>query len=165
IRPVLADHFRPALLARMNIVPYLPLDPAALGRIANLKLSALASRLMANNGMALRWRPEVASQIAERCREGETGARNIDYILSGSVLPELSQKILRHMGEGGMPANVVLGFGEDLSFTMDFNVDPGELPELPDLSADPSPEGAPEGGEAQAIPEAEGPSAAEAGKE
>ena len=165
IRPVLADHFRPALLARMNIVPYLPLDPAALGRIANLKLSALASRLMANNGMALRWRPEVASQIAERCREGETGARNIDYILSGSVLPELSQKILRHMGEGGMPANVVLGVGEDLSFTMDFNVDPGELPELPDLSADPSPEGAPEGGEAQAIPEAEGPSAAEAGKE
>ena len=65
-----------------------------------------------------------------------------------------------------MPANVVLGVGEDLSFTMDFNVDPGELPELPDLSADPSPEGAPEGGEAQAIPEAEGPSAAaEAGKE
>ena len=166
IRPVLTDHFRPALLARMHIVPYLPLDPAALGRIANLKLTALASRLMANNGMTLRWRPEVASQIAERCRDGETGARNIDYILSGSVLPELSQKILRHMGEGGMPASVVLGIGEDLSFTMDFNLDPGDLPELPDLSAD-----AAGGGEAPAsAPEAEGPGAApeadpEAGKE
>ena len=158
IRPVLTDHFRPALLARMHIVPYLPLDPAALGRIANLKLTALASRLMANNGMTLRWRPEVASQIAERCRDGETGARNIDYILSGSVLPELSQKILRHMGEGGMPASVVLGIGEDLSFTMDFNLDPGDLPELPDLSADAAP-----GAEAPAsAPGAEGPGAAPA---
>ena len=135
IRPVLADHFRPALLARMNIVPYLPLDPSALARIANLKLTSLAARLKANNGMTLRWRPEVASQIADRCRDGETGARSIDYILSGSVLPELSQKILRHMGEGGMPASVVLGVAEDLAFTMDFDMDPKDLPELPDLDA------------------------------
>ncbi len=65
-----------------------------------------------------------------------------------------------------MPASVVLGIGEDLSFTMDFNLDPGDLPDLPDLSADAAP-----GGEAPAsAPEAEGPGAApeadpEAGKE
>ncbi|MCR5170316.1 MAG: type VI secretion system ATPase TssH [Desulfovibrio sp.] len=158
IRPVLAEHFRPALLARMNIVPYLPLDPSAMGRIAALKLDALARRLNANNGMVLRWRPEVVAQIEARCQDGETGARKIDYILSGSVLPELSQKILRHMGDGGLPENVVLGVGEDGAFTMDFNVPSTDLPEPP---AGPDEPGGP-GGKDGSAASGDAPKAAEA---
>ena len=51
----------------------------------------------------------------------ETGARNIEYILNGNVLPQLSQTILSHMAEGAMPSKVALGVGEDGAFTMTFD--------------------------------------------
>ncbi|MCR5220743.1 MAG: AAA family ATPase, partial [bacterium] len=120
IRPVLSGHFRPALLARMTIVPYRSLESSAMGRITELKLQSLASRLKNNKGMKLTWSQEVVDQIVARCSETETGARNIGYILSGSVLPRLAHSILEHMTDGAMPASVALGVGEDGSFTMDF---------------------------------------------
>ncbi|MBR5998456.1 MAG: hypothetical protein IK027_05055, partial [Deltaproteobacteria bacterium] len=73
-----------------------------------------------NKGMKLTWSQEVVDQIVARCSETETGARNIGYILSGSVLPRLAHSILEHMTDGAMPASVALGVGEDGSFTMDF---------------------------------------------
>ena len=120
IRPVLSGHFRPALLARMTIVPYRSLESSAMGRITELKLQSLARRLKNNKGMKLTWSQEVVDQIVARCSETETGARNIGYILSGSVLPRLAHSILEHMTDGAMPASVALGVGEDGSFTMDF---------------------------------------------
>ena len=120
IRPVLSGHFRPALLARMTIVPYRSLESSAMGRITELKLQSLARRLKNNKGMKLTWSQEVVDQIVARCSETETGARNIGYILSGSVLPRLAHSILDHMTDGAMPASVALGVGEDGSFTMDF---------------------------------------------
>ncbi len=119
IRPVLSEHFRPALLARMTIVPYRSLERSAMGRIAELKLQSLARRLRTNKGMKLTWSQEVVDQIVARCSETETGARNIGYILSGSVLPRLAHSILEHMSDGAMPASVALGVGGDGSFTMD----------------------------------------------
>ena len=78
---MLSEHFKPALLARMNIVPYQSLSAEALGRISTLKLEALKKRLLANNKMALTWTDKVPETIAARCTEVETGARNIEYIL------------------------------------------------------------------------------------
>ena len=120
VRPVLSEHFRPALLARMTIVPYRSLESSAMGRITELKLRTLARRLKENKGMELTWSQEVIDQIVARCSETETGARNIGYILSGSVLPRLAHSILEHMTDGAMPASVALGVGEDGAFTMDF---------------------------------------------
>ncbi|MBP1748322.1 MAG: type secretion ATPase, ClpV1 family [Deltaproteobacteria bacterium] len=120
IRPILSAHFKPALLARMSIVPYFDLGKDAMRMIVELKLGKVADTLMANNRMRMSYTPTVADQIAARCTEVETGARNIEYILSGNILPRLAQEILGHMSEGGMPGTVNLDVDDAGSFTFAF---------------------------------------------
>jgi type VI secretion system protein VasG len=121
IRPMLSQHFKPALLARMNVIPYLSLKGEAMMGIVDLKLHKLKTMLMDNNKMRFDWTPAVAEQIKNRCTEIETGARNIEYIINGNILPQLSQTILEHMTEGEMPSKVHLDLNEDGSFKMDFS--------------------------------------------
>jgi type VI secretion system protein VasG len=104
IRPILQRAFRPALLARMTVVPYLPLDPAALRRIVELKLERVRETLWANNRLALEHSPAVVDLVAQRCGAMDTGARGIDFILDGEVLPRLSREILARLGGGQWPA-------------------------------------------------------------
>ncbi len=113
IRPILSNHFKPALLARMTIVPYYALPPEAIKEIVMLKLDKLATRMKNNQGMQLQVSANVVEQITARCQEVETGARNIDHILNGTVLPAMSQRILAKMGDGEAPAVVKLDFAED----------------------------------------------------
>lgn len=125
LRPLLSRHFQPALLARMRVVPYVNLGPAALEAIAALKLGALARRLSANNGMRCVWGDEVPRWLASRCTETETGARNIDYVLAGTVLPRLARSILEHMAEECPPRHVRLDIQEN-ELIMRFDDAPGE---------------------------------------
>jgi len=111
IRPILSRHFRPSLLARMAIVPYFPLDPEALRRIATQKLDRMRDTLWAGNRMALDHTPAVAALLAQRCATVDTGARALDTILGTDVLPRLSREILGRMGEGAWPA-VTLDVGQ-----------------------------------------------------
>ena len=120
LRPILREYFKPALLARMAVVPFYTLRAEAMQGIVRLKLEKLADRLMQNNRMALTYTDAVVDRIAERCTEVETGARNIDYILSGNIMPRMSQEILGHMSEGGMPAGVHLDLDEEGSFKIEF---------------------------------------------
>ncbi|SMF09450.1 type VI secretion system ATPase TssH [Desulfovibrio gilichinskyi] len=120
IRPILSQHFKPALLARMNVVPYVSLNPDAMKLITRLKLGKLEKMLLNNNKMKMTYDESVIDQIASRCTEVETGARNIEYILNGNVLPQMSKKILGHMTEGGMPSSVHLSVDDDGSFAMEF---------------------------------------------
>jgi type VI secretion system protein VasG len=71
--------------------------------------------------MKLAYAPEVVDQIATRCTEVETGARNIDHIMNGTIMPKMSQEILVRLGEGAMPSEVQLGLAKDGSFKIDFN--------------------------------------------
>jgi len=103
IRPELARHFKAALLARMTVVPFLGLGPAALGPIVRLKLERVARTLAASSSLALGFDDAVVERITARCTEVETGARNIDAILNGSVLPGLAREILARLGAGGLP--------------------------------------------------------------
>jgi type VI secretion system protein VasG len=120
VRPILSQHFKPALLARMTVIPFFSLAPSALRGIVALKLKRVAATLWANNRMALDCSDKVVDVITARCTEAETGARNIDYILNGSVLPQLSQEILAAMGGGAMPARAVLDVAGDGAFTFTF---------------------------------------------
>ena len=108
IRPVLSRHFKPALLARMTIVPYYTLDPSCMQEIVTLKLDTLVARMADNNKMKLTCSPGVVEQIAARCTEVETGARNIDHIMRGTILPQLSREILARLGDESMPSEVFL---------------------------------------------------------
>ncbi len=123
VRPILSQHFKPALLARMAVIPFYTLRADAMKGIVRLKLNKLAERLMQNNKMKLIYTPAVVDQITARCTEVETGARNIDYILSGNIMPRMSQEILSHMTEGGMPSEVHLDLNKDGSFKMKFKTE------------------------------------------
>ncbi|MEA3428619.1 MAG: type VI secretion system ATPase TssH, partial [Thermodesulfobacteriota bacterium] len=123
VRPILSQHFKPALLARMAVVPFYTLRADAMKGIVRLKLDKLALRLMQSNKMKLIYTPAVVDQITARCTEVETGARNIDYILSGNIMPRMSQQILSHMTEEGMPSEVHLDLNKDGSFKMKFKTE------------------------------------------
>jgi len=120
VRPILSQYFKPALLARMSIAPYVSLSPDAMKDIVVLKLNKLARMLLDNNKMKMTYTPKVVEAVAARCTETETGARNIEYILNGNVLPRMSQEILGHMTTGGMPSAVSLDVDGDGSFKIDF---------------------------------------------
>lgn len=121
IRPILSDHFKPALLARMVIVPFFTLDADALKNIVSIKLDVICKRLMENNKMKMEYSQEVVDQITARCSEVETGARNIDHIIRGTILPQMSNDILMYMGEDKMPSAVKLGMAEDGAFKITFS--------------------------------------------
>ncbi|MBW2597077.1 MAG: type VI secretion system ATPase TssH [Deltaproteobacteria bacterium] len=120
VRPILSNHFKPALLARMTVIPYMTLGSDILKDIVGLKLDKLVKRLADTHKMKLSYSQDVVEQISARCTEVETGARNIDYIMTGSIMPRMSQEILARMGGGEMPSEVHLGLEEDGSFKIDF---------------------------------------------
>ena len=139
IRPTLARAFRPSLLARMTVLPYLPLDSAALRRIVELKLERVRETLWGNNRMTLDYDASVVERVVARCTALDTGARAIDFILNGEVLPRLSREVLLRLG-GGQGSAVSLGVGPDgeVSFRFREAGDPPPAdPGIPGLAAKP----------------------------
>ena len=120
IRPLLSDHLKPALLARMAVVPYYTLDADSLKEIVRTKLNKLSARLATNHRMQLTYSDRAVDQIAARCTEVETGARNVDFILNLNVLPQLSREILAQMSTGTPPSTVRLDLAEDGGFNIAF---------------------------------------------
>ena len=106
IRPTLSAHFKPALLARMTIVPFMPLPQSVLAEIAALKLQQLADRLWHSHKIRGEFDPEVATMLAERCTTAETGARAVKHILQGSLVPALSRRLLAAVAAGETPTTV-----------------------------------------------------------
>ncbi len=121
IRPVLSNHFKPALLARMTVIPYKTLPTDILKDIVALKMNKLVKRMADTHKMKLTYSDAVLKQIADRCTEVETGARNIDYIMTGTIMPRMSHEILTRMGEAEMPSAVHLDIASDGSFDISFN--------------------------------------------
>ncbi|CTQ66858.1 type VI secretion system ATPase TssH [Roseibium alexandrii] len=117
-RPILSAHFKPALLARMQIVPFYPLIGEPLEKIVRLKLNKVGKRLRENQKMELVYSDEVVKSIAARCTEVETGARNIDHIVNRTILPELSTELLTKMGGDGTDfTKATIDVGEPGHFT------------------------------------------------
>ncbi len=122
VRPLLSKHFKPALLARMTVIPYYSLDAGAMCRVVALKLDKLRKTMHANNKIEFTYTDEVVEQITARCAEVETGARNIDYILQGKVMPKISQTLLQAMGDAGeMPGAIALTMADSGEFDIAFS--------------------------------------------
>ncbi|NUY32357.1 type VI secretion system ATPase TssH [Paraburkholderia sp. JPY303] len=97
LRPALLRQFSPAFLGRLVLVPYYHLGDAQINAIVNLKLERLAQRFGRNHHAGLTWDDDVATLIAQRCKEVDSGARNVDHILTQSVLPELARQVLERI--------------------------------------------------------------------
>jgi type VI secretion system protein VasG len=100
LRPELMKHFRPAFLGRTTIVPYFPLPPGIMRRIVTMQLDRIGRRVQENHRAQFSYDPSVVDVIAERCTEDSVGARNVEAILSRTLLPELSAQILGRTAEG-----------------------------------------------------------------
>jgi type VI secretion system protein VasG len=122
IKPTLVAHFKPALLARMTMVPYLPISQSALGMITRLKLDGMVKRLRENQRIETTYSDALVEQIAARCTEVDTGARNIDHILRSSLMPMLSSAILERMADAAPPRKLHIDVAEDKSFSAQFSV-------------------------------------------
>jgi type VI secretion system protein VasG len=97
IRPTLNTRLRPALLARMQVVPFYPLVGAPLEKIVDLKLGKIGKRLLESQKMGFDYSRDVVDTIVARCTEVESGARNIDHIVNRKILPELATELLSNM--------------------------------------------------------------------
>ncbi|MGH7918008.1 MAG: AAA family ATPase, partial [Candidatus Binataceae bacterium] len=100
LRPELLKVFKPALLGRMVVVPYYPLTDEVMRGIIRLQLGRVGRRLARNHGAVFTYDDAVVSEIASRCREVESGARNVDHILTRTLLPEMSGEFLARMAAG-----------------------------------------------------------------
>jgi type VI secretion system protein VasG len=121
VRPTLSRHFKPALLARMTIVPYAPVGPEVMRQIVSMKLEKLAGRLRATHGVETTLAPELLDALALRCTEAETGARNVEHILQGSLMPALSRELLQRMAGGTLPGHVHIALSEEGGWDIRFD--------------------------------------------
>ncbi|WP_412062093.1 type VI secretion system ATPase TssH [Rubrivirga sp. IMCC45206] len=120
IHEPLANHFQPALLGRMNVIPFLSLDRDAMAQIARLKLDKVDRRLQSNHGVRFTYTDAVVETVADRCTTVDAGARNIDAIIDRTVLPAASRALLARLAEENLPAALELGIDEAGEFTYTF---------------------------------------------
>lgn len=106
IRPELLKVFKPALLGRMAVVPYYPITDSVMREIIKLQLGRIGQRLAENHGAQFDYDESVIAEIINRCKEVESGARNVDHILTRTVLPEISGEFLSRMAEGKQVSQV-----------------------------------------------------------
>lgn len=96
IRPTLNQHFKPALLARMSVLPFVPLSDEAMTEIIHHKLNKVSQRLQSHHKLSLSYEDSLVEFVLGNCRLAETGARNIDAVINRQLLPQLSTQLLVH---------------------------------------------------------------------
>ncbi len=121
LKPELDKIFKPAFLGRMVIIPYFPVRDEALKKIVVLKLGKIQRRLNETHRIAFSYEPILVDEVAKRCTEVESGARNVDNILTNSLLPEISRTLLEQIAQGNKPQAIKVGIGEDSSFTYSYS--------------------------------------------
>ena len=134
LKPELDKVFKPAFLGRMVIIPYFPIRDENLRRIIKLKLAKIQRRLMETHHVPLEYDDALVQQVAERCTEVESGARNVDNILTNTLLPEISRELLERMASGGRIGSIQVGVGADGNFTYaiaDGSIGHGEAAAVP----------------------------------
>ncbi|EAA9527924.1 type VI secretion system ATPase TssH [Salmonella enterica] len=107
--PVLSDFFKPALLARMEVVPYLPLSRDTLATIISGKLARLDNVLRSRFNAEVVIAPAVTDEIMQRVTRAENGARMLESVIDGEMLPPLSLLLLQKMAANAVITRISLG--------------------------------------------------------
>ena len=119
LRPDLLKIFKPAFLGRVTLVPYFPLSDDVLRQIIKLQLERIRRRVVENYKVQCTYDPALIGMIAERCKEAESGARNIESILSRGLLAELSGQILSRLADGANIQKIDISIAGDGNFRFD----------------------------------------------
>jgi type VI secretion system protein VasG len=119
LRPVLYKTFKPAFIGRTKVVPYYPLSDDVLADVIRLKLARIAARVKANHQAELQYDDALLDAVLARCTEVDTGARAVDHILNGALLPEVADAVLARMAEGQAIAHIRVGASRDGRFEFD----------------------------------------------
>ncbi|KPN90928.1 type VI secretion system ATPase TssH [Pseudomonas nunensis] len=120
LRPILREHFQPALLARFQTLIYRPLQADALSRIVAIKLAQVAKRLQRNYGLDCQIDDALNAALVEACLLPDSGARNIDSLLNEQILPVLSQQLLERRAAHQRTQGVRLGYCADEGISLHF---------------------------------------------
>jgi len=113
--------FKPAFLGRCTLIPYFPLSDDVMRTIIELKLGKIVKRVRENYKAGLEYTPEVVNSVLERCQEVASGARNVDHILTGGMLPQLSAEFLARMADGHSISNVRINLNDDGEFAYEIS--------------------------------------------
>ncbi|HEX5356856.1 MAG TPA: type VI secretion system ATPase TssH [Aquabacterium sp.] len=116
LRPTLYKTFKPAFIGRTKVVPYYPLSDDVLANVITLKLDRIAARVMANHQAVLEYDDALIDTVLARCTEVDTGARAVDHILNGSLLPEVADSVLARMAEGQPISKIKVSAGKNGEF-------------------------------------------------
>jgi type VI secretion system protein VasG len=109
VRPYLMKQFKPAFLGRLAVVPFYPINDDVLANIIRLKLDRVRQRVAANHQAEFHYDDALVNAVLSRCTEVDSGARNVDTILNGTLLPEIADSVLAKMAEGGAIARIKVG--------------------------------------------------------
>jgi type VI secretion system protein VasG len=109
LRPQLVRHFKPAFLGRLQVVPYYPISDEALAQVIALKLGRIGQRIGEQHHAEFCWDDALVQAVLARCTETDSGARNIDNILHGGLLPAMADVLLARMAEGAPVAKIRAG--------------------------------------------------------
>jgi type VI secretion system protein VasG len=115
-RPELLKWFKPAFLGRCEIIPYYPLDDENLIKICTLNMNRIARRVREHYNAAFSYHDEVPMHIVARSQEVDTGARNIEHIISRTLLPELAGECLSRMAQGLPITHIHVNVDEEGNF-------------------------------------------------
>lgn len=121
LRPILLDHFQPALLARFQTVIYRPLNEPAMRTIVEMKLSQVSKRLHRHYGLTTHIEESLYDALTAVCLLPDTGARNVDSLLNQQILPVLSQQLLTHMAARQKPQSLCLSWSEEEGIGLEFD--------------------------------------------
>ena len=127
LRPILRDHFQPALLARFQTVIYRPLHEAAMRTIVEMKLAQVSRRLHRHYGLTTQIDESLYDALTAACLLPDTGARNVDSLLNQQILPVLSQQLLTHMAAKQKPTSLIMGWSEEEGIGLEFDVRSGSV--------------------------------------
>ena len=117
LKPELDKTFKPAFLGRMVIIPFFPVRDENLKQIVRLKLNKVRRRIEESHHVKLEYGEAVVDAVAARCTEVESGARNVDNILTNTLLPEISTRLLEQMATGEGIGAITVGIGDDGALT------------------------------------------------
>jgi type VI secretion system protein VasG len=109
LRPQLVKHFKPAFLGRVKVAPYYPITDAVLKQIIALKLARIGLRIREQHHADFSYEPALLDAVLARCTEVDSGARNVDHILNGTLLPEIAQAVLEKMAQEQGIAQIKVG--------------------------------------------------------